>query len=202
MANPTGVTTTSPGSGAVGWGYTGLSLLVSINAQDSDFGSSTPLADAGGAYQGLSHFIDFTYDSPDIPAAATIDGFSVTIRRSRTTTTGAFYIKDYVVQLIIAGNPTGDNKADLATDWPTSMANKGYGGSTDKWGLTPVPGDVNNDTSGVRVQIQSDNITSIDPTVRGDIDVVTFSISYTLLGTSYTVSQSVRFIPDIGRTPL
>lgn len=203
MANPTGVTTSSPGSGAVGWAYSGLSLLASIDTQDSDYGSCTPAADAGGAYAGLSHYLDVTFDSENIPAAASIDGVGVNIRRDRTTTTGTFYIKDYVVQLIIGGSATGDNKADLASDWPTTMTVAGYGGASDTWGLTLSPSDFNTDgSSGVRIQIQSDNTTSIDPTVRGDIDVVTRTVYYTLLGTSFAVSQSVQFIPDIGRTPL
>lgn len=62
---------------------------------------------------------------------------------------------DYLVQLIVNGSRTGDNKADTATSWPTSYTNKDYGGETDTWGCSLTPSLVNASNFGVALRVSN-----------------------------------------------
>lgn len=50
---------------------------------------------------------------------------------------------DATVKLLKGGSVVGDNKADAVTKWPSSDADKAYGGSADLWGTTITPAEVN-----------------------------------------------------------
>ena len=109
-----------------------------------------------------------SYDSPDIsqilvvsdfgfaiPGTATIDGIVVTIERNNAA--GA--ASDNRVQLAKGtafANLVGTNKADTATDWPASMGIANYGGTTDLWGTTWTPTEINASTFAVFLSVQAD----------------------------------------------
>lgn len=87
-----------------------------------------------------------------VPADATIDGVTVEIVRSSI---GA-RCGDVRVALLRGGLVDGDNRADFAVQWPTSLTPKVYGGPTDLWGLALTPADVNDPGFGVGVQCEKD----------------------------------------------
>lgn len=58
------------------------------------------------------------------------------------------YFKDYSVKLVKGGTITGDNKAS-STKYPRLSANITRGNSTDMWGVTLTPSDVNSSNFGV-----------------------------------------------------
>lgn len=74
-----------------------------------------------------------------IPSGATIVGVQLAIVRH----CGAGGIKDLTVRLLKGGSPTGSNYAATATAWPTTDGSAIYGGSSDLWGTTLTPSDVN-----------------------------------------------------------
>jgi hypothetical protein len=109
-----------------------------------------------------------TYDSPDIsqllvasnfgfsiPAGATILGIVVEIDRRNSA--GA--ASDNRVQLAKGttfADLVGNNKADLALDWPTTTAVASYGASNDLWGASWSVTDINASSFAVFLSAQAD----------------------------------------------
>jgi hypothetical protein len=110
-----------------------------------------------------------SYDSPDIsqilvcsnfgftiPTGATIDGIVVEIDRNNAA--GA--ASDNRVQLAKGttfADLVGSNKADTATDWPAALASVSYGtGTTDLWGTTWTPAEINASSFAVFLSVQAD----------------------------------------------
>ena len=110
-----------------------------------------------------------TYDSPDIsellvasnfgfdvPLDATVTGITVEIER-RDQAIGA--ASDNRVQLAKGttfASLVGANKADTALDWPTAVAVKTYGSSTDLWSTTWAPSEINASSFAVMLSVQAD----------------------------------------------
>ena len=68
----------------------------------------------------------------------TVTGIKVEVERHADADGGGDHTVDNSVRLVIGGNPTGDNKADVATHWPVggpADAYAVYGGEGDTWGL-------------------------------------------------------------------
>ena len=111
-------------------------------------------------------------------AAADPSGFSVThdvagAWRGYMVEIQSGGITDEKVRLLdSAGAQTGDNKADTSSAWPTTDAVATYGSSSDLWGATWTPANVNDSDFGV--VIQADPLND-DPT----IDHVTLNVYYT-----------------------
>ena len=68
---------------------------------------------------------------------------------THTTTGVGATLQDATVQLLKAGSPVGSNKAS-ATTWPTTIGTVNYGSSSDLWGTTWTPADLNASNFGVR----------------------------------------------------
>ena len=121
-----------------------------------------------------------------IPLNATITGIAVIIGRFEDNIANGNDVKDLGVNLLKSGTITGQNKADLITEWPkTTVTAATYGGSSDLWGTTWTPADINLSTFGVSLNASSDN----DRTAS--VDYIQISITYTAPGTLnwYTVSS-------------
>ncbi len=129
-----------------------------------------------------------TYDSPDIsellvasnfgftiPAGATINGITVEI--DHTNVAGA--ASDNRVQLAKGttfASLVGNNKADLATDWPTASTVITYGAANDLWGATWSDTDINASSFAVMLSVQADAAnTDIG------VDYVRVTVNYTPL---------------------
>jgi hypothetical protein len=98
-----------------------------------------------------SHYLKATNFGFSIPSGATIDGIKVEIDRKRDSSSS---VLDYVIKLVIGGSVTGSNYAVTWTNWPTSDAYASYGGSSDKWGLTPTVSQINSSDFGVVLQVE------------------------------------------------
>ena len=95
----------------------------------------------------------------NIPIEANILGFESTIRRNVITASVAYNpllnVKDKDLYLSkntssISQHFQGDNKADTSTDWPRLIDNASYGSSTDLWGQTWTPTEVNSSNFGMQ----------------------------------------------------
>lgn len=120
---------------------------------------------------------NFGFSVPD----GTINGVVVEVERRQTGTDPP---KDKVVQLIKGGVPTGDNKADTVTSWPSSVAVATYGSSSDGWSASLAASDVNASTFGVRVE--ATRATGKSGGIA-NIDYVRITVYYTESGGGVTV---------------
>lgn len=93
---------------------------------------------------------DFDFgDSGGVPADATINGITVTIKRRRQ---GTGSVVDSVVRLVVGDVMVGDNKAK-ASNWPTSAEEASYGGGADTWGLTVTAAQIRASDFGVALAV-------------------------------------------------
>lgn len=91
----------------------------------------------------VTHYLKGLMSTPfAVPADATINGIELTVNRNRQA--GLGNVRDSTVKLVVGGTVSGNNKADTGTNWPS--VNDGsvtYGSSSDLWGLSLSPSDVN-----------------------------------------------------------
>lgn len=118
-----------------------------------------------------SDYLDLTNFGFSIPSGATINGVTVAIERSVSFASNS---QDETVQLIKGGTAQGTNKADTATNWPTTEASVNYGGVADLWALSLTDADVNASNFGVRIAAKTTSASS-----TAQIDFVTITITYT-----------------------
>jgi len=127
----------------------------------------------------MSNLEDETTDSLEatkfgfaIPSNATIKGIQVQIRRKVQT---ASHILDVKIQLLKAGVPVGENKADLVNTWDSTGATGELvsypktGASTDLWGADWNYEDINHDDFGVYIVAK-------EPDDTGEIDLTIFYV--------------------------
>ncbi|MBK6281838.1 MAG: hypothetical protein IPF54_03470 [Draconibacterium sp.] len=75
-----------------------------------------------------------------------------------------------------AGVPVGDNKANTTTDWPTSETAFPYGGTSDLWGTTWTPAEINAINFGVSLVANSNNNRT------AYVDYISIAVTYTVAG--------------------
>jgi hypothetical protein len=122
----------------------------------------------------VSNVVNVSNFGFSIPGGATIVGVKAELGRYATYPST---IIDLNIQLLKAGGAVGNNKAS-ATAWLSFLQNVAYGGSSDLWGVSLSPGDVNN--SGFGLTLQVENIAN---------EVITASIDYVRLTVYYTTSS-------------
>jgi hypothetical protein len=141
-----GTGTNVTGVGTVAWTSPGNVI--------SDNNSYATVAVSGGA---ISNYLQATNFGFSIPTEATITGITVTIGRFESATGTGTDVRDNVVQLIKGGVVTGTNLAVTGTDWPTTETALAYGGTTNLWGNTLTPADINASNFGVALAVTSSN---------------------------------------------
>lgn len=132
------------------------------------WGTAAGFANSAGL-TGNTDFLKIEGLGFNIPAGATITGIEVDIYRG---TNRANAVTDVTVQLLKAGVAAGSNKAKSGF-WPSILAGapssvfylvpgsggieQVYGSSTDLWGTTWTPTDINNSTFGVEIKANQAN---------------------------------------------
>lgn len=93
-----------------------------------------------------THYLKVTNFGFPVPTAATMLGVLAEVQRK------ALFglINDNSVKLVKGGVISGTDKATGA-GWPTTEAYASYGGSTDLWGLSLTPADINDSGFGIVV---------------------------------------------------
>lgn len=106
-----------------------------------------------------------------------VDGITVEIKKRKT---GAFGNNvDLQVQLTKdASTGTGTDKKDTTTNWPTTAAYVGYGGSSDLWGTTWTESEIESSNFGVLVRATGTDFNFS----QAEIDTVRITIDYTTSG--------------------
>ena len=114
-----------------------------------------------------------------IPITATITGIEVEIGRhaSQNQASPLRAVKDAHLHLVKAGNQVGNDLADTSTIWITSQyLAVSYGSSTDLWGTTWTPSDVNDSDFGLRFAPQMADASG--STTSADVDWVGMTIYF------------------------
>lgn len=115
-----------------------------------------------------------------IPSTATINGVVVEIKRH----TSVGNTIDNQIELEKGGVVGGTNKAS-ASAWPTSDALASYGGSSDLWGLTLTPTDVNAANFGAAISVKTTTGTE-----TASVDYMQITVSYTPANASPTITSA------------
>jgi len=112
-----------------------------INAKDSD---QVYTSIASGVYGLTSYYLKVTGFAFSIPVGATILGILVEVERYEGDTD----VCDYSLKIVKGGSIGGTEKASVSI-WPIAEAYASYGGSSDLWGLSWTPADINDPTFGM-----------------------------------------------------
>lgn len=88
-----------------------------------------------------------------IPTSATVDGVVVEIERKCSHNTGSDSCIDSRVKIVQGGTVQGTNNA-VFSNWGTSDVYATYGSSSDVWGLTLTPTDINASDFGGAISVQ------------------------------------------------
>jgi hypothetical protein len=97
---------------------------------------------------GTSHYLKASHFNFAIPAKARIDG--IVVEFNKFGNTGANNTKDSEVKIIKSSGTIGAvNRADTVTAWPNSNTYVAHGSSSDLWGESWSPADINSDNFGV-----------------------------------------------------
>ena len=120
-----------------------------------------------------------------VPTSATILGIEVSVSRYAASS-----VTDLTVELMKAGSRVGSNRAGTG-QWPTSEAVATFGSSTDLWGTTWAPSDVNNSGFGVSLAALLQTSTSV-----ADVDAIQITVYYELTTSGFTVSQDAVIYSD------
>jgi RHS repeat-associated protein len=150
-----------------------------------DGGANWPWTISGnGAYTGYTSqnestdYLDAKNLGFNIPSNATINGVYVDVSDYAVSRDDDSSICDNVIQLIKGGVAQGSNKAWTCWTYPDAPPDDTYyGSSSDLWGLSLTPADVNSSNFGVRVQ-GSSVIYTYD--VKAGVDFVTVTVYYTV----------------------
>lgn len=84
-----------------------------------------------------------------IPSGAVIDGIVLEVEKKRTAGGSSGIVEDNGLQIMKDGVLTGPNKSQYGIDWPLTDTYVTYGSSTDLWGTTWTPADINASNFGV-----------------------------------------------------
>lgn len=143
--------------------------------QTSDNNYCEAIFEDSNIYTEILHCSGFAFE---IPSFATIDGITLNIERKSQT---ADVVYDEIIQLIVDGGRTGQNKKNTTDPWETSDTSAAYGGVTDNWTISNLTiNQVNSDIFGVAIQptfLETYDIAWTQTEL--DIDQVELAITYT-----------------------
>lgn len=139
------------------------------------------------------HYLKATNFGFSVPADATINGITVEIERKKVRSNGTNTCKDARVRIVKSDGSIGTtDKADTATDWPTTDTYKTYGGSSDLWGETWTATDINDVDFGV---VLSATLTvASESSCIALVDHVRITIDYTAAGVNSSTTQFLQLL--------
>jgi hypothetical protein len=168
-----GQTTVGPNNAGTGSNVNGPGTVSWSNPGNITTAGS-PYATASLSNRATSEYLQGTNYGFSIPANATIVGIQVTIRR-QSGSTSSYNLNDADLYLLKGGTISGDDKA-TTTDWPSTFGTATYGGSSDLWGTTWTPADINASNFGVALSVYDQSYSSRTATV----DYMQISVTYTV----------------------
>ena len=132
-----------------------------------------------------------------VPDGATIDGYVVELDRRA----GVGSISDATINLgeddpgTPQWTPLSENKGDVLTTWPSSFAEKSYGGASDTWATSFTPAEVRDAEWGVSLAVSNNNVTQSNAFVN----FIRVTIYWTVPSTGQPfILQNNRVLPAFG----
>lgn len=122
-----------------------------------------------------SDYMTLTNFNMSIPAAVTICGIVVQIDRKASGLSLGAVVKDYRVRLVKGGSVTGNNNAS-GSGWTGSETTATYGSSSDLWGTTWTPADINSGNFGFALSAEISGLLGVF--LSADIDNVRITVYY------------------------
>jgi hypothetical protein len=144
------------------------------NAQVSD-NNRASAASLISILSGTTYYLKATGLNFSIPSYSSICGVTVEIEERATGLILTASVKDQEVRLIKNGVITGNNYAKGA-DWTSSDTYHSYGSSSDTWGLSLTPADVNASNFGVAISVKLTALVAALPSA--DIDHIHVKVTY------------------------
>lgn len=144
-----------------------------------------------------SSYISFQGFGFNIPTGATIVGIVASIAKQGVANNSSAYEIDYSVKLTLAGTPSGVDHAS-ATHWPQTIGGApisdgsqyiSYGSSSDTWGLSLMPSDINNSGFGIALAAQAPGPGDY-PNVNGSPYPTRITVYYRLPSSGSAVGRS------------
>ena len=128
-----------------------------------------------------------------VPSNATITGITATVERAASALSS---VRDLNVFLLKAGSPVGTDHAFTATNWGTTDATVTYGTSTDLWGTTWTPTDINASNFGLRFRARNVNGSSR----TANVDYVEIQVYYEVVSSTIGTAGSPIARAEVGGT--
>lgn len=122
----------------------------------------------------VTNYLECTNYGFSIPAGATINGITVNVERN--TSAGSNVLDADV--LLIKGGVRGSTDRATATAYTTTDVTEAHGGSSDLWGATWTPAEINASNFGVAFVAQKSGTTGKARTVS--VDHISVTVDYTL----------------------
>lgn len=137
---------------------------------------------------GESHYLKATNFNPGLSAGSTVVGVAPSVKRRRSTGGTIYTCYDRHIQLVKAGEVTGEDKASNAL-WPEALDLRTYGGAADLWGLTLGVADVNSSNFGFVLAAWSSGATGF----YGGVDYMPLEIYYRPPAAPYAATAGLRW---------
>ena len=154
IAESTNTSATSPGTMADDDSVGTETWSNPDNAKVSDDSDATIILGGGGGE--ISHYLKATNFGFDIPSGTIINGILVSIERSNANNDpDIFTVLDSEVKIIKEGTIGSTNKADTETAWTQNDAYVDYGSSSDLWGESWTPAQINASNFGMVISATS-----------------------------------------------
>jgi hypothetical protein len=122
----------------------------------------------------------------NIPLNAVISGISVDVLRGKVT--GATTVFDNTVKLVKAGTPVGTDHSS-GSAWPFTLTYNTYGSSSDLWGTSWTPADINNALFGFSISVFNNSLTTAK---APGVDFIRITVSYTIPSGGTAVSDLLQ----------
>lgn len=144
------------------------------NAEVSDGIYATATNPVSGT-PAVTHYLKVTNYGFSIPTTASINGILVQVQR-KAFSDFTNNVIDNSINIVKSTGAIGATNKATATHWPTTEAYADYGSSSDLWGETWTPADINNSNFGAAV---SASINGFDTFDTGSVDYVSITVDYT-----------------------
>ncbi len=176
----------SAGAGATSGANTAWVNPNGVTANDGSYATLTATVGLGSATAN-SQLLSATGFNFGIPANATIIGIQASVAKFRSGTAVTGEATESSVRLLKGGVAVGSNKA-IAGNWPTTETTSTYGSTSDLWGTTWTPAEVNASNFGVGILA---SVSVFVGTRIANVEQVQVQVTYTVPGEIlwYTVAS-------------
>lgn len=158
--------------------YGDLGYSNPTNAQGSD--NNRAIANVlAFLLSGNTHYLRATGFNFAIPSTASICGVKVEVEKRAGGLGIGAWIRDDKIRLIKGGTITGDNLANTGANWSGTDSYHTYGNTTEMWGTTLTPADVNAGNFGVAFSAEFTGLLLVLPSA--EIDDIRMTVYFNLL---------------------